>query len=481
LVYYIGRNDNQLKIRGFRIEPSEIEKQLMSLGNIESCLVMPLEKKGEIQLVAFYTTTGKKSHGVGLRELLKEKLPVYMMPQEFFFVENMPLTPNGKADTKALLALAESKKNNTIDETEKPLNDTEVYLAEMWKKILGIDSLGFNDDFFELGGHSLKAVGLIAELKKQKGITVPLASLMQNPTVRKFAGYIDHHKIQTQWNCLVAIRPEGNLSPIYLIHGAGLNILLYQSLIKNLNSNRPIYAFQAAGLDGSIPIRNSIEEMAQDYINELLKTNPTGPYCLLGFSLGGFVAFEMSRILSEKGLPVAFTGLIDSVAHLADFSEHSLKKFLIKTATGVAKPFYNIWLFVKEPWFSKQKFLSNKVKNIRLTLLNFFTKTGLIHKRNLQNDIDDMSFQSDQILIHLNNALRKYKLKEANFEVDLFAAGKATFFIYDRKMYGWSPFAKKGFRKHIIPGEHSHLFVCPNDKIFAGTLEQRLKEVDEKL
>jgi surfactin synthase thioesterase subunit len=278
---------------------------------------------------------------------------------------------------------------------------------------------------------------------------------------------------------LVAIRPEGNLSPIYLIHGAGLNILLYQSLIKNLNPNRPIFAFQAAGLDGSIPIRNSIEDMAQDYIRELLKANPAGPYCLLGFSLGGFVAFEMSRILSEKGHPVAFTGLIDSVAHLADFSNNSLKKIRIRTVTGVAKPFYNIWLFVKEPYFSKQKFLSNKVKNIRLTLLNFFTKTGFIHKRSLQNDIGDMSFQSDQILIYLNNALQKYKLREANFEVDLFAAGKSTFFIYDRKMYGWSSFAKKGFRKHIIPGEHSQLFVYPNDKIFAGILEERLTEVDE--
>ncbi len=481
LVYFIGRNDNQLKIRGFRIEPAEIEQQVMKVGNIENCLVVPRQKKGETQLLAFYTTSDKKNNGNVIRELLKDKLPLYMLPHEFIFVEKIPLTPNGKADTKALLDLAGLRKNNTVDEAEKPLNDTEIYLAGLWKKILVIDSLGFNDDFFELGGHSLKAVAHIAELKKQKGITVPLASLMQNPTVRKFAAYIDQKTTRNQWNCLVPIRPEGNLTPIYLIHGAGLNILLYQSLIKNLNPNRPIYAFQAAGLDGSTPISNSIEEMAQDYINELLKTNPTGPYCLLGFSLGGFIAFGMSRILSEKGHQVAFTGLIDSVAHLADFSDHSMKKFLIKTATGVAKPFYNIWLFVKEPWSSKQRFLANKIKNVRITLVNIFTKTGFIQKRNLQNDIGEMSFQSDQILIHLNNVLRNYKLKEANFEVDLFAAGKATFFIYDRKMYGWSPFAKKGFRKHIIPGEHSHLFVYPNDKIFAGTLEQRLKEVDEKL
>ena len=480
LVYFIGRNDNQLKIRGFRIEPAEIEQQLMKIDNIESCLVVPRQKNGETQLLAFYTASDKKNYGNVIRELLKDKLPLYMLPQEFIFVEKIPLTPNGKADTKALRALAGLRKNNIVDEVEKPLNDTEIYLAGLWKRILGIDSLGFNDDFFELGGHSLKAVVLIAELKKQKGIIVPLASLMQNPTIRKFAAYIDQKTTRNQWNCLVPIRTEGNLSPIYLIHGAGLNILLYQSLIKNLNPNRPIYAFQAAGLDGSTPIRNSIEEMAQEYINELLKTNPTGPYCLLGFSLGGFIAFEMSRILSEKALPVAFTGLIDSVAHLADFSDQSLKKILIKTATGVAKPFYNIWLLVKEPYFSKQRFLSNKIKNIRLTWVNLITKTGFIQKRSLQNDIEEMSFQSDQILIHLNNALRKYKLKEANFEVDLFAAGKATFFIYDRKMYGWSPFAKKGFRKHVIPSEHSHLFVYPNDKIFTGTLEQRLKEVDEK-
>ena len=479
LVYFIGRNDNQLKIRGFRIEPAEIEQQIMSLGNIESCLVMPLEKKGEIHVVAFYTTPGKKSLGTGLKESLKDKLPEFMMPQEFIFIENIPLTPNGKADTKALLALAELRKNSTVDKSEKPLNDTEIFLAGLWKNILGIDSLGFNDDFFDLGGHSLKAVALIAELKKQKRITVPLASLMQNPTIRKFAKYIDQKTTRNQWNSLVPIRPEGNLSPIYLIHGAGLNILLYQSLIKNLNPNRPIYAFQASGLDGSTPIKNSIEEMAQDYINELLKTNPAGPYCFLGFSLGGFIAFEMSRILSEKGLPVAFTGLIDSVAHLADFSDQPLEKFLIKTATGVAKPFYNIWLFAREPYFSKQRFLSNKMKNVRITLLNLFTKTGFIHKGSLQNTIGDMSFQSDQILIHLNNALREYRLREANFEIDLFAAGKTTFFIYDRKMYGWSPFAKKGFRKHVIPGEHSQLFVYPNDKIFAGILEERLTEVDE--
>jgi len=87
---------------------------------------------------------------------------------------------------------------------------------------------------------------------------------------------------------------------------------------------------------------------------------------------------------------------------------------------------------------------------------------------------------SNQVLVHFHEALNRYKLKPANFHIDLFTAGKPTFYIFDREKYGWSKFAKMGLTKHSMPGEHSSLFAPPNDKIFAEILEERLVELETK-
>jgi hypothetical protein len=102
----------------------------------------------------------------------------------------------------------------------------------------------------------------------------------------------------------------------------------------------------------------------------------------------------------------------------------------------------------------------------------------MTHQRNLQKDLERQDYLSDKVLIYMNEVLRKYRLREARFPIDLFAAGKPTFYIFDRKWYGWKPFARNGFRKHILPGEHSMLFAPPNDAVFAVKLEERLNELE---
>jgi thioesterase domain-containing protein/acyl carrier protein len=350
--------------------------------------------------------------------------------------------------------------------------------VNQWKTILGVVNLGVNDDFFELGGHSLNAVSLMAAIKKDKGIHVPLASLIQNSTVRKFAQYLDKETGFDQWNCLVPIRPEGSMTPLFLIHGAGLNVLLYQSLIKHISLNRPIFAFQASGLDGNKQMKDTLEDMAKEYVSELQKVQPTGPYLLLGFSLGGFIAFEMSHILSSKGYEVKLTGMIDAVAYLANFSNSWFERTFVRLWSACAKPFYNIWIYLKEPKGNRSHFLHHKMKSIKLKLVYYLTKLGVENTGNLRNDIGQFSFMSNKVLVHFNEALQHYKLKPANFHIDLFAAGKPTFYIFDRENYGWSKFALKGLTKHSMPGEHSSLFAAPNDKRFAEILEERLVELE---
>lgn len=482
LIYYLGRKDKQVKIRGFRVEIQEIEQQLLQTKTIKSCVVLVKEDvPGNKKLLAFCQGYDNEPDFDQVKEQLNKALPAWMIPQEFFPVDEIPLTANGKVDQKALMEFAAGFVRRNPNLIEKPETKTEIMLFELWQRILGVDDFCINDDFFDLGGHSLKAVALMAELKKFSGVIIPLASLIQHATIRKFAKYLDSKNITSQWNCLVPIRTEGSKPPLFLVHGAGLNILLFQSLVKHLDPNRPIYAFQAAGLDGSKPLNNNIETMADEYISELLKVQPEGPYHVLGFSLGGFIAYEMAVKLKSSGYLTGFTGLIDSVAHMADYTDSVVKKILIDGWSLLIKPFYNILLIINEPAISRKKLIRKKYKNLRLAVKYILSKFGIVKTSLLHRDVEQSSFLTDKVMIIMNDALKKYKIKKTEIQIDLFKAGKPSFYIYEPENYGWNKFALKGITKHVIPAEHVSLFAPPNDKLFAGITDQRLNEIEASI
>ena len=479
LIYYQGRIDAQVKIRGFRIEPGEIEKQICLMQGVETCKVVVSENaSGEKSLFAFFKGTHEETNAQVIREGLKKKLPAFMLPEKILQVDEIPLTSNGKVNEKSLIKAAKEKPIESTREGTKPTNETEDFMLGLWKKVLSCESLGIDDDFFNLGGHSLKAVQLMAEIKKLKGISIPLASLIQHTTVRTFAPLLTSNDKNKYWQCLVPIRPEGTKTPLFLIHGAGLNVLLYQSLTHHLKDDRPIYAFQSKGLDGNRKLSNSIEEMANDYIEEISKIQPTGPYLLLGFSLGGFIAFEMAKKLIEKGYEVRFTGVIDSVSSMAKHLQSPTKLSLFKIKTSIIKPFYAAWLLLKEPKAGKYLLLKNKLKSFRLSFIYNLIMLGIIKEKRIQTESGQSMVLSDSVRFTMNEALINYELKPAFIYLDLFKAGKPTFYIPYREDYGWKRFALKGVHVHTLPSEHSLIFAPPNDKYFASVLNQRLDEIE---
>lgn len=481
LVYYQGRGDSQVKIRGFRIEPGEIEKQICALEGIENCVVAVADNKaGEKSLNAFYTQKSQSVDSQNIKEELRKKLPAYMIPDLILAVEKIPLTSNGKVDKKSLLQIASERISKPVTESTKPTNEAEEFMLSIWKKILSNETIGIDDDFFDLGGHSLKAVQLMAEIKKLKNIDIPLASLIRNPTIRTFASLLSIQDQSSYWNCLVPIRPKGSKTPLFLIHGAGLNVLLYQSLTHHLKEDRPIYAFQAKGLDGKQEISNSIEEMANDYLEEIKKVQPNGPYMLLGFSLGGFIAYEMARKLTENGDIVRFAGVIDSVSSMARHLSSRRQESLFKLRVAIIKPLYVTWLLLREPWSGKRRLLHNKYKSIRFSLMFKLIQLGILKEKERKIKIEDGKpvFLSDNVEMAMTQALVNYKLIPSSIVLDLFRASKPTFYIPSRKDYGWGRFASKGVVVHTLPDEHSRIFAPPNDKIFAKVLDQRLDELE---
>ena len=108
--------------------------------------------------------------------------------------------------------------------------------------------------------------------------------------------------------------------------------------------------------------------MASDYIDEIKKIQPNGPYLLLGFSLGGFIAYDMAKKLTNNGSDVRFLGVIDSVSSMANHIQSTLRQKLFNIKISIIKPFYVLWLLLKEPMSGKRQFLLNKYKSVRFSI-----------------------------------------------------------------------------------------------------------------
>jgi amino acid adenylation domain-containing protein len=312
-IQYLGRIDHQVKIRGFRIELGEIAAVLSRHAAVKQCVVMAREDKpGEKMLVAYFEAAGQAAPETSeLREFLKKELPEYMVPATFVRMEHLPLSANGKVDLKALPA-PEERGLPANGEFLAPRDSVEQVLAQLWAKILNVPRVGLNDNFFDLGGHSLLAVRIIVEIEKIYHRRLPLATLLQAPTVGALAEVLRKENWQPSWSSLVPLQPGGSKPPLFLIHSHGGNVLEYYPLANHLGKDQPVYALQARGLDGNIVRNQSLEEIAAAYLAEIRSLQPEGPYVLGGFCFGGLVALEAAQQLRRAGQKVSLVVMIQT-------------------------------------------------------------------------------------------------------------------------------------------------------------------------
>jgi len=188
---FVGRIDNQVKIRGFRVELEEIEQAIRIHPMVSDAVVLAEEvDAGDKRLVAYVTSARATTPSISeLRELLAEKLPPYMLPSAFLFIEALPLMPNGKIDRKALPRIDQSSR--AVDENfEAPRSHLEDSLARIWCELLRVDRVSVHDNFFELGGHSLLGAKLISNLRRQLNVNLNLIDIFQSPTIAKLGALI---------------------------------------------------------------------------------------------------------------------------------------------------------------------------------------------------------------------------------------------------------------------------------------------------
>jgi len=463
---FLGRLDHQVKIRGFRIELGEVMEVLSQHPLIKENIVIAAPDRVDGQRLAAYLVAKDEANmDVGtVRAFLKSKLPDYMIPAVFVTLPSLPLTSNGKIDLKALPSPDDSRLSLQAA-FAKPQDSIETQLVTIWQKVLGVTRVGIDDNFFDLGGHSLLAVRLFAQIENRFGKVLPLATLFQASTIRDLATVLREEGCR-QWSSLVAIRSTGSRPPLFCIHAAGANILIYRPLANHLSVEQPVYALQALGLDGVTPPLTRVEEMAAHYIREIRTLQPEGPYHLLGGSFGGLVAFEMAQQLDAQGQKIAMLALLDTYCplrsvkqrmrgHWAHLIERGPSTYAADLFGAVAKRFRRTVL--RQPARSE----------------NGGSAASVLPK---EGEFEDPLVRTVEANLE---AGRTYMPRNMTYR------GPLLFFhaedlggapAYEDNRLRWEEIATEGFEIHRIPGTHLTMREEPNVAILAGIIEDYLEQ-----
>jgi thioesterase domain-containing protein len=231
-----------------------------------------------------------------------------MVPTTVMTLPALPLTPHGKLDRDALPTPELSR----TESERAPRTPREQLLAELFAEVLSLPTINIDDDFFTLGGHSLLATRLLARIRTTLGLELGLRTLFEAPTVARLATRLEMDDPHDAFDVILPLRSQGRHSPLFCIHPGGGISWSYCGLLKHLGLDHPIYAVQARSLARPEPRPTSIEEMAADYADQIRKVQPTGPYCLLGWSVGGLVAHAVATELQQHGEQIALLAILDA-------------------------------------------------------------------------------------------------------------------------------------------------------------------------
>ncbi|MFE7183931.1 amino acid adenylation domain-containing protein [Streptomyces erythrochromogenes] len=246
-----------------------------------------------------------------LPEYLRGRLPDYMVPAVLVPLSELPLNPAGKLDRRAL-----PTEHTTSTSGGEPRNSHEEKLCSFFSELLGVERVGINDDFFALGGHSFLATRLSASIRKEFGLDMPLRTIIQFPTVAELGTLVLTGRIPGNhadaFDVVLPLNrdPDTGKAPVWFLHGGGGLGWAYFTFAPYLD--RPAYALQSRGSNGTEPVAESVEEMIDDYLTQILEVQPDGPYCLIGWSFGGPMAHALADALDRRGHEVALLAVLDA-------------------------------------------------------------------------------------------------------------------------------------------------------------------------
>ncbi|QUI24146.1 amino acid adenylation domain-containing protein [Vallitalea pronyensis] len=310
-IEFLGRVDEQVKIRGYRIELGEIEAQLLKHKEIKEAAVVAKEDESSNKYLCGYIVPKGELKIQEIRKHLSKELLDYMIPSCYVELEEMPLTPNGKIDRKALPEPDGSI--HTGAAYTEPTNEVEARLVKIWEEVLKVDKVGINDNFFELGGHSLKAGAIISRIYRHFKVDIPLMEIFKTPTIKAIGKLITHLErdaiLKNDNNCILL--NEKRKKHVFAFPPIIGSAIAFKHLAKHVDSHS-LYSFDYI----------EDEDKIKQYADFIMSISDEESYVLMGYSAGGNVAFEVAKELEKRHKKVSDILMIDAYRrHQVDAKE----------------------------------------------------------------------------------------------------------------------------------------------------------------
>lgn len=343
----------------------------------------------------------------------------------------------------------------------------ETQLLQIWERVFKKGSIKVTDNFFEIGGTSILAIQIFALIESRLKKSIPPISLLANPTIQELAKLVIDENQPTHWSSLVPMQPNGIRPAFFAIHNVGGNIFTYRELCDHLGPNQPFYGLQARGLDGKEEAIADMGELAENYIQEIQRIQPQGPYLLGGNSFGGLMAYEISKKLTERGEEVALLALFDT---LPTSGSDSILAYRVPAKYRLLERLdlqlgHVLMVGYRETW----AYLVGKIKE---NVAKLFRPKGkkLFPGQKTTNEIYDANYK----------AAMNYTLEPYNGKITLFLANINYMRFYQDIRLNWHKFAKKGLEIHIVPGNHNSIMRAPNVETLAREVEACIDRVIEE-
>jgi thioesterase domain-containing protein/acyl carrier protein len=330
-------------------------------------------------------------------------------------------------------------------------------LLPLWQRVLDIRKIRPDDDFFALGGHSIAAAQLFALIQRELGCTAPLAILYDASTPRTLARVLSRGSKEEDWQSLVAINRSADRRsrdlrsedrpPLFLVHAAEGNVLLYRSLAAHLGADQPVFGLQSAGLDGRSPVDGRFEHVARRYVDEIRQVQPHGPYMLGGYCLGGTLALEMARQLIASGETVGLVALIEIYNLRA--MRWPLPLHQRFTNRFILNPYFHLQNLFAAEGAGKLTFFMEKLR-VEITRIKASARLGWAHLRHRLLPDAAAATPHAKLADIYEEALAQYDVRPYPGELTLFLAERHLA-GYHAHLGGWGEVAQGGVRLFSLP------------------------------
>jgi thioesterase domain-containing protein/acyl carrier protein len=376
-----------------------------------------------------------------------------MRPSSIQVLRSLPRTPNGKIDRNALPSPAEEPAPTPAESTQAR-SDVEQRLARVWESVLGIHNIKNTADFFDMGGNSLLAARLLARIKEEFGRNIALSTLFKEPSIQGLATLLERGALrELDFRQVIKLRHNGSKMPLIGVNSTGI----YHDLSKSLGADQPFTALQLFDPSCNPPaLPRSLEDIAAEYVQLILRVQPDGPYALVGWCVGCGLAWEIAQQLRRSGRDVSLLVLVDGwvPGYLRRQS---------KSSAMLAHYSYR-WQLLMVSWnavISGQQSLSAFLADRKIVRRSAELARRIAIGANpapAENGEQLTAEAYDERLqIYLVEAAKRYDPKAYAGRIMVFRSAEQPTRFLDHSL-GWAPYAAGGLEVVTLPGDHYSIF-----------------------